>query len=408
LENDDLRRDGTLSITGNLIVDTTLARDLGSTSKRFNTTWTQNVATTNLTGITSINTSGDRASNQSITIYADPLQITGNIKFTDTDGSDNAKWGVNGPLRVGSTLTVNGNLVPVGNETNSLGVSGTQRYDNVWTRRVQTDAIWIGGAVALSASGVASAGALEVAGDLKPKTDLSYNVGTTSLRWKEVFATKFTSDSGVNLSSSGIRHNVSGANPDIGATGTGRFGTVYYTQLNGSTFYTSTAGIFIDAGTGTQTVDIGTSAQAFRNIYCATLYGKATAAQYADLAERFEADAVYAPGTVVRIGGDKEVTVETDDRSEDVFGVVSTDPAYLMNEGAGNNETHPPIALSGRVPVRVIGTVTKGQRLVSAGNGCARAANTAEATPFNTIGRALANKHTEHEELLMVVVKTGN
>jgi hypothetical protein len=262
--------------------------------------------------------------------------------------------------------------------------------------------------VALSASGVASAGALEVAGDLKPKTDLSYNVGTTSLRWKEVFATKFTSDNGVNLSSSGIRHNVSGANPDIGATGTGRFGTVYYTQLNGSTFYTSTAGIFIDSGTATQTVDIGTSAQAFRNVYCATLYGKATAAQYADLAERFEADAVYAPGTVVRIGGDKEVTVETDDRSEDVFGVVSTDPAYLMNEGAGNNETHPPIALSGRVPVRVIGTVTKGQRLVSAGNGCARAANPAEATPFNTIGRALANKHTEHEELLMVVVKTGN
>ena len=409
LENDALRRDGTLSITGNLVVDTSLARDLGSTSKRFNTFWTQNVAATNLTGITSINTSGDRASNQSITIYADPVQITGNIKFADPDGSNNAKWGVNGPLRVGGTLTVDGNLVPVGNEGNSLGTL-TQRFDNLWSKRIQADSIWIGGSVALSSAGLASQGDLVVTGDLKPKTDLTYNIGTmtgSNLRWKEVFATKFTSDDGISISKAGMTHNVSGANPPIGATGA-RFGALYYTQLNGSTFYTSTAGIFIDSGTATQTVDIGASSQAFRNIYCSTLYGKATAAQYADLAERFEADAVYVPGTVVRIGGDKEVTVETADRSEDVFGVVSTNPAYLMNEGAGTNETHPPIALSGRVPVRVVGAVAKGQRLVSAGNGCARAAEAGEATPFNTIGRALEHKSTAHEELIMVVVKTGN
>jgi hypothetical protein len=115
-------------------------------------------------------------------------------------------------------------------------------------------------------------------------------------------------------------------------------------------------------------------------------------ATYADLAERFEADAYYDAGTVVELGGDKEVTSVQYELSEDVFGVVSDTAAYLMNSGAGSDETHPPIAVSGRVNVKVIGTVKKGQRLVSAGKGIARAALPGEATAFNTIGRSLVDK----------------
>ena len=115
-------------------------------------------------------------------------------------------------------------------------------------------------------------------------------------------------------------------------------------------------------------------------------------ATYADLAERFAADAVYDPGTVVQIGGPNEVTAVQVDLSDDVFGVVSNTAAYLMNNDAGDNDTHPAIALAGRVQVKVTGTVTKGNRLVSAGNGIARAAQHNEATPFNVIGRALADK----------------
>lgn len=115
-------------------------------------------------------------------------------------------------------------------------------------------------------------------------------------------------------------------------------------------------------------------------------------ATYADLAERFAADAEYAPGTVVEIGGVAEVTMVVDDLSEKVFGVVSNTAAYLMNNGAGNDATHPPIALSGRVTVNVDGKVEKGDRLVSAGQGRARAATVGEATAFNTIGRALVDK----------------
>ena len=115
-------------------------------------------------------------------------------------------------------------------------------------------------------------------------------------------------------------------------------------------------------------------------------------ATYADLAERFEADAYYDAGTVVEMGGEKEITAVQYDLSEDVFGVVSDTAAYLMNAGAGDDATHPAVAVGGRVQVKVTGKVRKGQRLVSAGNGIARAAKVGEATSFNVIGRALANK----------------
>lgn len=130
----------------------------------------------------------------------------------------------------------------------------------------------------------------------------------------------------------------------------------------------------------------------FEDIYADIFHGTASSAQYADLAERYAADAVYPAGTVVMIGGTHEITLATGDLNDEVFGVISTNPAYLMNSEAGTNETHPPVVLSGRAPVLVTGVVTKGDRLVCAGNGTARAATKAELTPWNVIGRALANK----------------
>jgi hypothetical protein len=120
--------------------------------------------------------------------------------------------------------------------------------------------------------------------------------------------------------------------------------------------------------------------------------GTRITAQYADMAERFEADTVYEAGTVVELGGSAEITLVTDDLSEKVFGDISTRAAYLMNSGAGSDETHPPVAMTGRVPVKVVGRVCKGDRLVSAGNGLARSALAGEATAFNVIGRSLRDK----------------
>jgi len=127
-------------------------------------------------------------------------------------------------------------------------------------------------------------------------------------------------------------------------------------------------------------------------------------ANYADVAERFAADQIYVPGTVVELGGVAEITRSVEELSENVFGVISTRAAYLMNSGAGTDETHPPIAMTGRVPVRVTGMIRKGDRLVSAGNGLARAAQTGEATAFNVIGRALESRTDTGEGTVEAIV----
>ena len=119
----------------------------------------------------------------------------------------------------------------------------------------------------------------------------------------------------------------------------------------------------------------------------------AASALYADLAERYEADAVYEPGTVVIIGGEKEVTVTDEHASVLVAGIVSQNPAYMMNSGAGTDETHPYIALKGRVPCKIVGKVSKGDLLVtSTYPGYACAVNSKEFVhSVAVIGKALGN-----------------
>jgi hypothetical protein len=139
-----------------------------------------------------------------------------------------------------------------------------------------------------------------------------------------------------------------------------------------------------------------------------TLSATASSARYADIAERFAADATYTPGTVVALGGAKEITAAVQELSEEVFGVISTRAAYLMNSDAGSDTTHPAVAVNGRVPVRVTGTVKKGDRLVSAGAGLARAADRTEITAFNVIGRSLEDKTTQDEGVVEAIVKLNS
>jgi len=152
--------------------------------------------------------------------------------------------------------------------------------------------------------------------------------------------------------------------------------------------------------TGTNAVgNIGSAASYFNR-----LFATATTALYADVAERFAADEELEAGTVVELGGTAEITRSQQDLSENVFGVISTRAAYLMNGGAGEDNTHPPVAMTGRVPVQVVGVVRKGDRLVSAGNGVARAAQPGEATAFNVIGRALVDKPTSGPGTIEAIV----
>ena len=143
----------------------------------------------------------------------------------------------------------------------------------------------------------------------------------------------------------------------------------------------------------------------------ANLEGTATAAQYSDVAERFAANEVMAPGTVVALGGAEEICKVNEEGSDEVFGVISSldQAAFKMNGGAGNDETHPYVAMTGRVDVKVIGMVNKGDRLISASvPGYAKAAQKSECTAFNVIGRALTSKTTSGNGSVLAAVRTSH
>jgi len=130
--------------------------------------------------------------------------------------------------------------------------------------------------------------------------------------------------------------------------------------------------------------------------------GLSSSAKYADLAERYEADADYEPGTVVVLGGEKEITVTDQMNSTKVAGVISTDPAYLMNAEANGL----PVALRGRAPVKVVGVIQKGDVLITSTTpGFAMAA----AHPHNVsasemIGKALQSKEDIGEGVIEILV----
>jgi hypothetical protein len=146
------------------------------------------------------------------------------------------------------------------------------------------------------------------------------------------------------------------------------------------------------------------SAPTLVDIRANIVHATSTSAQYADLAERYATDTPLETGEVVILGGSEEITKCMEDKSDAVFGVVSDAPAYLMNSEAGNNDTHPAIALKGRVPVKITGQGLAGDRVVSAGYGEARTARSGEATTFNTLGRLIQDKYTEESALTECVI----
>ena len=183
---------------------------------------------------------------------------------------------------------------------------------------------------------------------------------------------------------------------------------------DGTTIYGNAGGAFtalrasggVDNTVGTPTRTETTLVDIRANV----VHARATSASYADVAERFEADAPMAEGAVVELGGSAEITEATTDLSDNVFGVISTQPAYAMNAAAGNSDSHPFVAMTGRTPVRVSGAITKGQRLVSSSiKGTARAVATGESiSPFHVIGRALEDKADSGIGLVNCAVRNNN
>ena len=170
---------------------------------------------------------------------------------------------------------------------------------------------------------------------------------------------------------------------------------------DGTTIYGNAGGAWtaFKSGGGTEL-----SAPTLVDIRGNVVHATSTAAQYADLAERYASDMPLEAGDVVMLGGSEEITKCNKELCNNVFGVVSDSPAFLMNAQAGNNQSHPMIALKGRVFVKLQGTGQAGDRIVSAGNGSAKVANLDECTTFNVLGRLLKDKYNEETTLTECVI----
>ena len=174
-----------------------------------------------------------------------------------------------------------------------------------------------------------------------------------------------------------------------GITGAGITGT----SLTVSTG-TVTLGNILNAN-GNAIGNIGTAAAGFN-----TIFARSTSALYADLAEWYTADADYAPGTVLVFGGNQEVTLAVGINDVRVAGVVSTNPAHIMNSGLKAPHVAA-VALTGRVPTQVVGPVAKGDMMVTAGGGRAQAC--AEPRIGSVIGKALQD-HPGGQGTIEIVV----
>jgi hypothetical protein len=310
------------------------------------------------------------------------VQVTGNLSANNITAVNNVT-GANGVftnISVSSTANISSGTANIG--TGNIGSLFTQSIN----ASSQSTALSVTGVITSNGAGAAN------------------GINGTSV-WVTGgnLVVSSTVTSGTNI---GLK--VANANCIMDLTGAPLTFSGSYTNANVAAYLPTFNGT---VGGGTATFS-GTTLTTGSNVTAGTLTGNFTLssgsrlqATYADLAERFEADAYYDAGTVVEMGGDKEITAVQYDLSEDVFGVVSDTAAYLMNSGAGNDTTHPPIAVGGRVKVKVTGKVKKGERLVSAGKGIARAALAGEATSFNVIGRALENKTTDDTGTVEAFVK---
>lgn len=175
----------------------------------------------------------------------------------------------------------------------------------------------------------------------------------------------------INTGSSQIQELPSGQNLDLTGSNISNVAAITVTNTNTAIVNGATSG----------SGNIGASGATFD-----TIFAKSTTAQYADVAEKYTADADYVPGTVVSFGGTAEITLCKQDQCAAVAGIVSTQPAYLMNAQLQHQHVAV-VALLGRVPCLVQGPIRAGDLLVSAGNGRARSA-TAPA-PGATIGKAV-------------------
>jgi hypothetical protein len=397
-----------LSVAGNVI-----AANISTSGTSGNITGANVIASTTLSATANI-TGGNiiTAAAMSAASVSASANVTGGNIITNgaisAGGLISATGNVTGGnIATAGLITVTGNVQAVGNVSggNILTANLMQANTISATANVIATANVSAGnlnAVSLSLSGNVISGistTANITGGNLISTGIVSAVGNITggnvLGGANVNATLFTgttvSVTGTVTAASVVGGVMTGTSISVsgGVTGAGITGTSLTVSTGNVTL-----GNIVNAGANL-TGNIGSATGYFN-----TVFAKATSAQYADLAEWYEADADYPPGTVLVFGGDREVTMAIGINDVRVAGVVSTNPAHIMNSGLKAPHTAA-LALTGRVPTLVVGPVAKGDMMVTAGGGRAQAC--AEPRMGSVIGKALQD-HTGGQGTIEIVV----
>ena len=378
---------------------------LGNATNRFGTVHTDtlqigNAGTPQTVGVIGTVNIGN-ATNQINSLFVNDLTVSGDLDFTNVNTLTNLE---------------SADIDAVTLTTGTISTTATAATDIVNYQTLQnatTSTALVSGKVIVTAPaspavshsvflGQGTSGNL----DTRAHASLSYIPSTGTLSTTAVSATTFTGDltGDVTGAIAGTTANMSGTvTGDTLTDGTVSINNGAITGAQNITSLATITGSVVTDGTAQITsgaITGATNITATGTVTANLFSGVATAARYADLAEKYTTDADYEAGTVVKIGGDAEITMTTEHADTEVFGVISTAPAYLMNKDIDGL----PVALQGRVPVKVIGKVSKGQRLTSSDvPGLAWAVD--ENTPIQAIiGRSLENKTDGDQGVVEAVI----
>jgi hypothetical protein len=332
VQGGNLRTAGQVSATGNIRTSAFLVvtQDINAGGDVTATSFTGTTASLagNVTG-GNLRTAGQISATGNITgnfFLGNGSQLTGLITNTIQNGNSNVLIGSSGgnvSINVSGTSPVV-IVTPLGQTVaGQLSATGTVTGGNLVTTGSASVTGTINASGNIIGANVTSIDSVSATGNVQ-----AGNVRTTG----QISATGNITGSALNVNAG----NITAGNLSVSA------GTI-------------TVGNIVN-GAGNGIGNIGTSTIVFN-----TVFAKATSAQYADLAENYVSDAHYDAGTVVVFAGSQEITICMDAADERVAGVISTNPAHLMNAG----QPGLPVALRGRVPVKVVGSVVKGDSLVT-------------------------------------------
>jgi len=293
-----------------------------------------------------------------------------------------------------STLSMAGqinaqNIVPLSNLTHTLGTGNTTRWLKIWTYDLDVSGTLTG---VIAGSGGTFTGNIGI--------NTSTNAGLTTTQPNAYLFNENATT--VKIAGGGVADFDN--NTQATSTSTGAIQLKGGMSINSGNLYIGgsggraiiATGNIIPSSNNSVSNNIG-SDTAWWN----TFYGVSTQARYADLAEHYKPDAEYSAGTVLVFGGDEEVTVTNMFADHRVAGVVSTDPAYLMNAASPGI----PVALRGRVPVKVIGPVTKGDLLVTSNTaGTAISVGNDASFGIKIFAKSLVTSNDENERIIEAVI----